>query len=351
MKYLIAQDWINTSNNHAGIKYLCNQMQSMYPSEFRALIIPSLESSNEKYNNLIINKIRFYKRKIKHFFYVKSIAKYLAENLKDGDSVYLMEYMDKTFSLKKLAFELKKNFPHVKICAMAHLVPAKFDHFFMSDEEFLYWLKPIDRVITLGHSLTDYFIKRGCAREKLFTTFHYVDSYYFNDTPCRNHKKITVIAMGNQMRNVVLLKKIVDANPNVDFVICQGICDMSSSFKNNDNVKLIPFVTEDELRYYMLNSDISLNVMEDTIGSNVIVTSLAMGLAMICSDVGSIHDYCDSSNAIFCHNSDIDAFSSAISQLSTNPHLLRTMQLSSAEKAKRLSIESFVQELNLNIRF
>ena len=49
----------------------------------------------------------------------------------------------------------------------------------------------------------------------------------------------------------------------------------------------------------MANADISPNVMEDTVGSNVIVTSLAMGLAMICSNVGSIKDYCDDSNTIF----------------------------------------------------
>lgn len=346
MKYLIAQDWINTSNNHAGIKYLCNQMQSMYPSEFRALIIPSLESSNEKFNNVIVNKIRFYKRKIRHFFYVKSIAKYLEENLKDGDSVYLMEYMDKTFSLKNLAFELKKNFPCVKICAMAHLVPAKFDQYFMSDEEFLHWLKPIDRVITLGHTLTEYFVKRGCAREKLFTTFHYVDSYYYNDTPCRNHQNITVIAMGNQMRNVALLKQIVDANPDVEFIICQGISNMSSYFQNNSNVKLIPFVAEDDLRCYMQNADISLNVMEDTIGSNVIVTSLAMGLAMICSNVGSIHDYCDQSNTVFCSNDDVDSFSLAIQQLSTDCELLKLMQLSAVERAKKFSIDYFIKSID-----
>ena len=36
----------------------------------------------------------------------------------------------------------------------------------------------------------------------------------------------------------------------------------------------------------MNDSDISLNVMKDTIGSNVICTSMATGLAMVVSDVG-----------------------------------------------------------------
>ena len=35
--------------------------------------------------------------------------------------------------------------------------------------------------------------------------------------PVRLHKNIRVIAMGNQMRNLKLLKTIVDNNPNVNF--------------------------------------------------------------------------------------------------------------------------------------
>ena len=75
---------------------------------------------------------------------------------------------------------------------------------------------------------------------------------------------------------------------------------------------------ESELRQHMANANISLNVMEDTVGSNVIVTSLAMGLAMICSNVGSIKDYCDDSNTILCNNSNVEEFSQAIYNRITN---------------------------------
>ena len=46
---------------------------------------------------------------------------------------------------------------------------------------------------------------------------------------------------------------------------------MTDYFKGIQNVELIPFVEEEQLRKYMADSDISLNVMVDTIGSNVIV--------------------------------------------------------------------------------
>ena len=90
----------------------------------------------------------------------------------------------------------------------------------------------------------------------------------------------------------------------------------------------------------MLESDISLNVMDDTIGSNVIVTSLAMGLALICSDVGSIRDYCDESNTIFCENS-VDSFCEAIRSLSCNRQLVFDMKCAAHKRAESLTISIF----------
>lgn len=58
----------------------------------------------------------------------------------------------------------------------------------------------------------------------------------------------------------------------------------------------------------MVNVDILLNVMEDIVGSNVIVILLVMGLVMICSNVGFIKDYCDDSNIIFCNNFNVEDF-------------------------------------------
>ena len=40
MIYLVVQDWSNTANNHAGIKYLCNRLQQKHPDEFEVISIP-----------------------------------------------------------------------------------------------------------------------------------------------------------------------------------------------------------------------------------------------------------------------------------------------------------------------
>lgn len=100
-------------------------------------------------------------------------------------------------------------------------------------------------------------------------------------------------------------------------------------------------VDETELRQYMSESDISLNVMYDTVGSNVIVTSLGMGLAMLCSDVGSIRDYCNDENAMFCKS--VSDFSEALKLLVMDRDRLSKMQLAAAEKGRELSVDNFVK--------
>lgn len=86
-------------------------------------------------------------------------------------------------------------------------------------------------------------------------------------------------------------------------------------------------------------ADVSLNVMEDTVGSNVITTSMAMGLAMVVSDVGSIRDYCNDENALFCQNN-VEQFVRSIKKLQNNLQLVLRMKKVSLENSKRLQIDN-----------
>lgn len=239
-----------------------------------------------------------------------------------------------------LAKRVKREFPHITVQGLVHLVPKKLDMSF-SASKFKEWTDFVDYMVTLGSSLTTYFKDKGIAENRLITTFHYVDNDYYKKEFIKTDAEVRVIAMGNQMRNIQLLKSIVAELPQVKFVICQGIGDMRKDFEGFTNVKLIPFVSEGELKSYMDSSDISLNVMHDTIGSNVIVTSMAMGLAMICSDVGSIHDYCSEDNCIFCQNENTESFINAITQLVNDSEKLCMMQSNSLKMASKLSINNF----------
>ena len=339
MIYLISQDWINTSNNHAGIKYLCNQLSLKYPLEYKSLVIPDYSGPKSSCNK-VRKIIRIIMQRILHKYKEIQILKYLKKNVQNGDIVFIMEYLDKGYEMYSFARIIKMLFPGIKLFCMAHLVPAKLNYMFPSECSLHRWLSPVDKLFTLGSSLTSYLRDRGVDGNKLVTTFHYLDDYYIKKGKIQSHYPPKVIAMGNQVRNIDLLKQVVTKNNNFDFIICQGVEDMSDIFRNNKNVTLIPFVEEPILKELMNKSDISLNVMEDTIGSNVIVTSLGMGLAMICSDVGSIRDYCDSSNTIFCDNNNPDSFSQALHLYETEP-ILQSFREASRKGIERLSIESF----------
>lgn len=340
MKYIICQDWANTSGNHAGMLYLGNKLQEMYPKEIKTFCIEDYRYYHRSSNN-IINFLRMRKA---HYLYQnrkKAIQNEMIKYLKSGDEVILMEYLELFYPMHDFAYWIKEKFPQVKLSVIVHLVPEKLDKSF-SQKLFEFWMKPVDRIITFGRSLTEYLVNRGIERKRIHTSFHYVDDYYILNSIAEkpNNDRVKVLAMGNQMRNIELLKEVVEDNPETDFIICQGVMDMSKKFKDTQNVQLIPFVSEQVLREYMLTSDVSLNIMKDTIGSNVIVTSLGMGLGMICSDVGSIRDYCSESNTLFCKNNSTD-FSNAIRKVSKNRSYLKAMKESAINNAIRFKIKNF----------
>lgn len=342
MYYLLCQDWKNTSNNHAGIKYLCTELTQRFGNDYRMVSIPDLYiktsySLINKYSNSVVRIL------IRLYIIYEGVL--ILSKMKKGDVFFMMEYLEKSSPQYVLVPIIKFIRKDIKIYGMVHLVPGKLQSYFAPNEMYKK-LDALNAIITLGSSLSSYFIDElHVSSDKVKTLFHYVDDSYYckNGDVTDNPAKITVIAMGNQMRNITILKEIVNKLPEIDFIICQGSQDMRTYFSHNNNVRLIPFVPEDKLKKLMDSSDISLNCMLDTIGSNVIVTSMAMGLAMICSDVGSIHDYCGENNCIFCHNN--EDFVDAIKYLSQDKQKLFRMKQNSIIRSKQLSIESFHQEI------
>jgi len=340
MKYLICQDWQSTSNNHAGMKYLALKLQALYPNEIEAFVLPYYKWHAKKN---ILYKLMSKIDGLKHILLVKWYFNQIIRTASKNSEVLHMELDNSPVLINELE-KLKKNRPDIRISIMIHLCPYQYEGKFT--ETFLNRVDScVDQVVTLGHTLTEYFNEKRFFLKKTCTTLHYVDSFYSKQSELIVHEPLRVLAMGNQARNLEVLLKIVKANPDINFTICQGTSDLSGLFKNITNVNLIPFVGEIELRKYMDESDISLNIMRDTIGSNVVVTSLAMGMAMICSDVGSIHDYCNEDNTIFCKNSDIKAFSDALSFLQCNPDVVSKMKQNAIKESKRFTISKFYNDV------
>ena len=343
MKYLICQDWENTANNHAGMKHLCNLLKDKFYNEYHVVVLKEIKSTTPTFFNRLKNKILF---KIVIPLRNICVALNIVWKLKDGDEVFLLEYMEKLSPQIYFATIIKKCKPQVKIAGLVHLTPHALNDFF-TDREIKRWSAPLDTFITLGSSLSKYLVNKGISLSKIKTSYHYVDLDYYKKPEVQDvaNWKANVIVMGNQRRNYEVLVKIIESNPEVSFTICKGMSNIDYLFSALDNVKLVGFVKEDVLRKLMSEADISLNIMYDTVGSNVITTSMAMGLAIVTSDVGSIRDYCNENEAIFCNNEDVDSFSMAIAQLSQNRERLLKMKRAAILKAHNFKVEIFHDSL------
>ena len=164
--------------------------------------------------------------------------------------------------------------------------PSNLTELYADESYIVKSLSFVDKVLIFGTSLEEYFSKLG-FKDKVRKTYHYVDTKYY--CPIENGKEnnmLKVICIGSLKRNHELLGEIIGNCPFADFKICMGLNDKSEVFKNINNISLHRYLEEDELLKLMQLSDVSLSVLHDTIGSNVIVTSMATGLVNIVSDVG-----------------------------------------------------------------
>lgn len=342
MKYLIVQDWSSTHGNHAGMHHMCKLLVELYPEKYRIVMMEIPESCPVSGNLLmkVFNHIYFkYYQPFKHYRRYLDLCSPTFKMLKENDEVYLLEYLLQSASQYGLAVYIRKHFPNIKIYALSHLTTSFYKSFPNSKSFILKWEKPVDKMLTLGSSLSDFFFQMGVNKSKISTGFHYVDLQYYNVHSINQNKCLTIIAIGNLQRDFLLLAAVIRNTPGVSWIVCKGRMNVDSYFKNCKNVVLKDYVEEDELRSLMSQSDISINVMEDTVGSNVITTSMAMGLGIIVSDVGSIHDYCTNENAVFCQNT-AESFTDAVVKLRNDYRRVLNMREASLNMAKKLNVNN-----------
>lgn len=343
MRYLIAQQWQNLEGNHAGYPHICKLLQDRYPDKYKLIELDPPMSQEHMAKNKYVLKILYQIDKVLdkryYFRYIKQRCGAMLRSLKEGDEVFLLEYnMDRTPQYE-FALYLKKYFVGVKIYAMTHLTPSFLEKNHYGRKKLLRQNEPIDKNITLGSSLSKYFIEIGIPEHKISTGFHAVDLDYYKKQKISSNKEFTIITIGALQRNYNMLAQIVKQVKDVHWIICAGKKKVQHLFEGCGNIEIKGFVPEDELRNLMERSDFSLNVMDDTIGSNVITTSMAMGLGLFVSEVGSIHDYCDETNAFFCDNS-TDSFVAAINKVKGNTDLINAMKLNSLNLSKNFSIDN-----------
>jgi glycosyltransferase involved in cell wall biosynthesis len=287
--YLYFAEWEGTRFNHAGMAHFCRRLRQFYDNTelvpFRILLFKGVRLLN-------IFKAIFYS------LYLLSISK-------KGEHIFYFEYLTKNSLFQEyLAYFFRKLAPHVKQFGMIHLSGGHLKQLYKSTDFIKNKVMLLDRVYVLGSSLEAFLISIGVPQVRIVRILHYVDNDYYFPIQRKVEKNLRAICMGHIKRNFHLLREIISSCPEIDFIVCQGKNNLKPLLGHFENVRLYEFIPEEELKCLIQESDISLNVMDDTVGSNVITTSMACGLAMIVSDVGSIRDYCNENNAIFCKTSE-----------------------------------------------
>lgn len=325
MIYIIYTEWSSTKGNHAGMAYLAEQLGKANKN-VKLYKIPVYEFYGGNY--LILANI------------LLSVFKIIYE-LKRGDKVFLMEYLEPNYSRQHIFAKAIRIFRNeISTIALSHLSGQHLLEKYQSRKNISKHLSLVDKVLVFGSSLKEFLDKEIGDSNKVIRTFHYVDDkYYKPKLKIPKSQKTRVLFMGSLKRDFKLLNDIVSKTPFVEFDILMGNNKFSDDFENLPNVTLYPFLSEDELLNVMQNADISLSPMRDTVGSNVIVTSMAVGLAMVVSDVGSIRDYLDDTNSFFCEN--LDDYVDSIKKLAFNKSTLSSMKKSSRKKAEQINLEKF----------
>lgn len=342
MVYLISYVWKSTKDNHTGMSYMCDLLVQMYPKRFRVYKHYQHDRIRlfhiNRVNNLL-NKIieKFEDIRILFTLYV------LLFKLDDGDTILLTEYLHPNVNHLRLAKLIKKKRPKIRVYGMAHLTPTMLKNMNISSVQMEIWNKNVDYFVTLGSNLTMYINSFGIPQEKIITTRHYVDAQYYNSLIDHNGM-FQVIVIGNMQRNYNQLEEIIKLCSTIKFIICAGKENLSQ-LKKYSNVKVLGYISENELKDYMAQSSISMSVMEDTVGSNVVVTSMAMGLCQVVSDVGAIRDYCTDENAMFC--SSTKDFVNSLQYLNNHSEELYQKRINAKLSVKEFSIERFINDLSL----
>ncbi|MDD3079178.1 MAG: glycosyltransferase [Paludibacter sp.] len=331
--YIIYYEWANTVNNHAGMAYLAQKIKDKYPENIR------LFKHIHRFDfNYWLRKLYIVYSPIYSFL----LSIYIYLTIKENDIVLFLEYENHLPGNEQyIARILRRMGLENKFIALIHH-PEKVLKKMFTELQIIDDLSYVDKVLCFGSSLKKYLSQLKKSTD-IIQTYHYVDIDFYSPTKVDNYEnkeRLKVICIGNQLRNYKLLYNVARLCSEIDFIICKGL-NKDMEFDGLNNVKSFGYLNEQSLLDLMCSCDISLNIMNDTVGSNVIVTSLACGLAIVSSDVGSIRDYCNETNSILCPNNDY-SFQKALLFLNGNRDVCNSMKISCRETALNISLEKFL---------
>ena len=332
--FIICVRWKSTAGNHTGQAYDVKFVARKFENFSQIIYIPHLTGF-----------------RMQTFFYrclYKTIKLYLSYVASKNDILYLTEYFHHGSVFDQVYFSRHLH-GRLKIIAVAHLVPQWVEDSY-SNDKIIEYASYVDKLLVLGNGLRNYYISKGVPDGKVVFVHHPVDNGYYAISEIRknNDKPIYAVVIGNMLRGHDDMRQIISMTPNIKYHVFSGRENsLPEDFKKMPNVISHGKTKEKDLRNILHNSDVSLNVMQDTVGSNVIVTSMASGMAMVCSDVGSIRDYVPPNSGMLFNS--VHEAVNALNRLDGDRELLYHLQKKSLTKAKEIDIKKVVDLLYSDI--
>jgi glycosyltransferase involved in cell wall biosynthesis len=329
--FIVCVRWLSTYNNHAGIYYFLKKTAKLFPGFSQIIAVPEIKG--------------IYGRHPEFYRFVNFLVTgYIRILVRPDDIVFLAEYFFNSSGMEQ-AYIAERLRGRAKIAALAHLAPREISERY-SDNEIFKNISYADKLLVMGNDLRNFYIAKGAPPEKISVVLHGVDNAYYGVKyrKIKNDGPLVVLFCGNVQRNYDVLSEIIKGTPEIQYHICRGRnIYLDERFAECMNVSLHTQIEENELRRIMCESDVSLNPMNDVVGSNVIVSSLSCGLAMVCSDVGSIRDYVPENAGLLFKNTQEAV--EALRCLDKDRFLLHTLQMESLKKSKEIDFPLFVGSL------
>lgn len=330
--FLLYYDYRHTRGNHAGMAHLARTLAAADPR------VKCIKHPDQQYKGGWIPA----------WFYARLLAVYLRCILRPGDQVVFFEYLSGDFGFQDTIARLLRRWKvHHRFSGFVHLGGTQLLELYRTPQEIKRRLDWVDRVVVFGSSLRDFLQQTVGYRGETVHTFHYADTEYYAplySLPDDESGRLQVLFLGAIKRNLNQLATIVsETGDRVDFHICMGR-QRYPQLEDMPYVTRYGYLSEAELLALMQRCQVNLSVFYDTVGSNAITGTLSAGLAQVASHVGSIEDYGDHSNAVWCV--DTAAFVDTLHALAADRQRLQAMQHSARRMAERISLRSFTVLFN-----
>ena len=198
-----------------------------------------------------------------------------------------------------------------------------------------------DAIVVVGSSQLDFF--RGLTgRDNVYLVPHGIDTGFFTPPERKDWDgPLRCIVVGWWLRDVDAIKKVIATfgelqARKIEFhIVAFDWC--LKHYEGLKNVHLHCSIPDERLREMYRNAHLLLLPLNDCTANNAVLESMACGLPVFTSEVGSIRDYVDDSCGRLVPLHDADALVDALIQADEDRDLLRRMGAAARAKAEQFS--------------